>query len=106
MPVVKLIPNEIKAYMTQLDNWSLDSQAPSIYKEWLFKDFKSVIQFLNQLCELADKEDHHPEILTTYTNLRIRLWTHDVDGITEKDFSMASAIDALIATTFKESIVT
>lgn len=87
---------EIEAALSYLDQWSIEPKQQSIYKEWGLKDFKSVVKFLNQVCELADQQDHHPEILTTYTNIRIRLWTHDASGLTEKDFAMAAAIDNLL----------
>lgn len=105
MSVVKLNSDEIKVAINQLDHWLLDHQQTSIYKEWRFDNFKTVIKFLNQICDLADAQDHHPEILTTYTNLRIRLWTHDAGGITQRDFTLASSIDQLITSHFKESIL-
>lgn len=104
MPTPKLSQEEIEVALNQLDEWALDSQKNSIYKEWRFNNFKTVVQFLNQVCELADTQDHHPEILTTYTNLRIRLWTHDADGISHKDFTLASAIDDLITSRFSQSV--
>lgn len=105
MSVIKLNSDEITVAINQLDHWLLDPQQPSIYKEWRFDNFRNVIDFLNQVCDLADKQDHHPEILTTYTNIRIRLLTHDAGGITQKDFSLASNIDYLIASSFKENII-
>ena len=105
MPVLKLNPDEIKVAMAQLDQGSIDFEEPCIFKQWRFRDFKTVIQFFNQVCELADTQDHHPEILTTYTSFRIRLWTHDAGGITQKDFALASAIDRLISSNFEGSII-
>lgn len=98
MSVSKLNSNEIKDAINQLDQWSVDSSQLSIYKEWRFNSFQTVVKFLNEVCTLADEQNHHPEILTTYTNIRIRLWTHDCGGITNRDFQLASAIDHLIAT--------
>jgi 4a-hydroxytetrahydrobiopterin dehydratase len=95
MPVKKLDTDEIKVALKQLDNWSFEPQDQSIFKEWRFASFKMTVDFVNQVCELADQQNHHPEILTTYTNLRIRLWTHDANGITQRDFDLASAIDDL-----------
>ena len=105
MPNLKLNPNEINLLVNKLDNWSYDIKHSSISKEWVFKDFQSVIRFLNQICELAEQQDHHPEILTTYTKLRVRLWTHDASGLTQKDFSLALDIDNLITSSYRGTII-
>ncbi|MEO0047526.1 MAG: putative pterin-4-alpha-carbinolamine dehydratase, partial [Pseudomonadota bacterium] len=91
MPVKKLDTDAIKIALKQLDKWSIEPGDQTIFKEWKFKNFKTTVDFVNQVCQLADQQNHHPEILTTYTNLRIRLWTHDSGGITQKDFDLASA---------------
>jgi 4a-hydroxytetrahydrobiopterin dehydratase len=103
MPVKKLDTDEIKVALKQLDKWSIEPEDQSIFKEWRFASFKTTVDFVNQVCELADQQNHHPEILTTYTNLRIRLWTHDASGITQKDFDLASAIDNLKVSGFAEN---
>lgn len=102
MPVKKLDTDEIKVALKQLDKWSIEPEDQSIFKEWRFAYFKTTVDFVNQVCELADQQNHHPEILTTYTKLRIRLWTHDASGITQKDFDLASAIDNLKVSGFAE----
>jgi 4a-hydroxytetrahydrobiopterin dehydratase len=104
MPVSKLNSDEIKVAINQLDHWLLEPQQPSIYKEWNFNNFRTTINVLDQICELAELQDHHPEILTNYTHLKIRLWTHDAKGLTHKDFTLASAIDQLITSKFYEGI--
>ena len=104
MPASKLNTKDIKISLTELDCWSLEPQDLVIYKEWYFTNFKTVIIFLNQVFELADAQDHHPEVLTTHTYIKIRLRTHDSGGITQKDFTLASAIDRLISSGFDESI--
>jgi 4a-hydroxytetrahydrobiopterin dehydratase len=58
------------------------------------------IAFLVKVSELAEIQNHHPEILSTYTCLRIKLWTHDAQGLTHKDFELAEAIDRLFAQQF------
>jgi 4a-hydroxytetrahydrobiopterin dehydratase len=47
----------------------------------------------NQIAQLAQAQDHHPEVLSSYTQLQVRLWTHDVGGLTDKDFKLAHSID-------------
>lgn len=97
MTTAKLSHDEIKTALNQLDHWQIDPQNSYIYKEWQFNNFKTLVSFINQVFELADAQNHHPEILTTYKSLRIRIWTHDADGITQKDIKLASSIDYLMA---------
>ena len=51
--------------------------------------------FINKVAVIADEMNHHPEWINVYNKLTIRLSTHDVSGITDKDFQLASAIDAI-----------
>ena len=104
MPALKLNTKDIKIALTQLDCWSFEPQDLCIYKEWYFNNFKAVIIFLNQVFELADVQDHHPEVFTTHTYIKIRLRTHDSGGITQKDFTLAHSIDRLIASSFEDYI--
>jgi 4a-hydroxytetrahydrobiopterin dehydratase len=53
---------------------------------------------------LADQQDHHPECLSLYTHIRIRLWTHDAGGLTHKDMTLAKAIDALVTGEFSSKL--
>ncbi len=105
MQNIKLNSTEIELFIQKLDNWLIEPKYAYISKEWQFKDFKSVLRFIDEVGKLAESQNHHPEILTTYTKLRIRLWTHDASGITQKDFDLALAIDMLIASSFKEFII-
>jgi 4a-hydroxytetrahydrobiopterin dehydratase len=50
--------------------------------------------------EIAESQNHHPEFLSTYTKVQIRLVTHDADGLTHKDFELALAIDQLVQRDF------
>jgi len=95
MPINKLNQNEIASAIAKLDSWDLEPSQPYISKEFRFNDFSSLVKFLNQVLELADRHDHHPEIVTVYTYLIIRLWTHDAGGLTQKDFRLASEIDQI-----------
>jgi 4a-hydroxytetrahydrobiopterin dehydratase len=55
---------------------------------------------LVKVSELAEIQNHHPEITSAYTRIRIKLWTHDANGLTNKDFELAQAIDKLVAQEF------
>ncbi|MFM1949083.1 MAG: putative pterin-4-alpha-carbinolamine dehydratase [Pseudomonadota bacterium] len=100
MTIDKLSEEAIKAGMNRLHQWDYNAVESCIAKEWRFKDFKMAIAFLVKVSELAEIQNHHPEILSTYTCLRIKLWTHDAQGLTHKDFELAEAIDCLFAQQF------
>lgn len=92
-----MTPDEayIDRQLQRLPGWALDTAPPSIHKAWTFERFEAAVSFFNQVAQLAITHDHHPEIWSSYTRLRIRLWTHDAAGLTDKDFALAEAIDRL-----------
>jgi len=61
-------------------------------------DFMSVIDLVLRISEIAEEQNHHPDLLIHgYKNLTITLTTHDSEGVTEKDYALAQAIDELLA---------
>ena len=84
---------DIAHEMTSLDGWSLDQDKPCIHKEWVFDSFPTAMAFFAAVGVLAESADHHPECLSSFTHFRIRLWTHDAQGLTMKDFQLARQID-------------
>lgn len=64
-------------------------------KEYSFKNFQDALAFTNAVGAIAEKEGHHPDILLSYGKVKIDLWTHKIDGLTESDFILAAKIEAL-----------
>ncbi len=64
-------------------------------KEYDFEDFISALAFAVKVGELAEENQHHPTIVLSYGEVRILLWTHKSEGLTESDFILASKIDLL-----------
>jgi 4a-hydroxytetrahydrobiopterin dehydratase len=97
----KLQPAQVQLAMTTLTGWALDSHAqhhtPCLSKSWTLPSFEAAVARFNQIAQLAQVQDHHPEVLSSYTQLQVRIWTHDVAGLTHKDFALARAIDQLSA---------
>lgn len=98
----RLNSTEINSELKQLHLWTLDTDGLNIYKAWKFVSFKNAMTFLSKVGDLAEQQDHHPEFLATYTNVRIRLTTHDAQGLTHKDFALARGIDQLISHAFSD----
>lgn len=59
-------------------------------------DFAAALDLANRMGEIAEAEGHHPEICLTWGRLKVRLWTHVIDGLSENDFILAAKIDRLV----------
>ncbi len=66
-----------------------------LMREFDFDDFRQALAFVNKVGELAEAEDHHPDVYLSYGKVRIELWTHKIGGLHENDFVLAAKIDGL-----------
>ena len=64
-------------------------------KGFAFKNFREALAFTNKVGELAEEQGHHPDIYLAWGRVKITIWTHKIDGLTESDFIMAAKIDQL-----------
>ena len=64
-------------------------------KEYPFKDFVSALAFVNKVGAEAEAQGHHPDVYLAWGTVRITIWTHKIDGLTESDFVLAARIDRL-----------
>ena len=62
-------------------------------KEYLFKNFKEALDFTIKVGELAENQDHHPDIFLTWGKVKVTIWTHKINGLTESDFIFAAKTD-------------
>lgn len=94
--VEKLSADQSARLLAQVPQWQLDESANSIERKFRFKNFMEVIQFINRIAELAEAEQHHPDLhLTGYRNLKVVLSTHAIGGLSDNDFIVAAKIDAI-----------
>lgn len=70
-------------------------QNNSLIREFKFPDFSSALLFVNQVGELAEAANHHPDIELGWGRAKIALTTHSEGGVTQKDRDLAKDIDAL-----------
>ena len=102
MPLTR---NEAEEYLKQISGWGLvldknpkPEQArfrARISKEYKFKDFIGAINFVNAVAEIANEEDHHPDIHVYYNKVTLDLWTHAIGSLSENDFIVAAKVDAM-----------
>ena len=82
--------------LKNIDGWQLTEDHKMIYREFILQDFMAAIDLIDRIALIAEDEKHHPDIhLTQYRNLRVALTTHDVGGLSQKDFTVALKIKDL-----------
>ena len=91
MPV--LSEGEIEERLKSLQGWEM--KGGEITKIYNHKDFIDAISFVNKVAILAEKANHHPDILIKYNRVTLTVSTHDEGGITDRDFSLAKKIDGV-----------
>jgi 4a-hydroxytetrahydrobiopterin dehydratase len=64
-------------------------------KEYAFGNFREGLQFTNKVGELAEAQGHHPDIYLAWGKVKLTIWTHKIDGLTESDFIFAAKADSL-----------
>ncbi|MBI1327138.1 MAG: 4a-hydroxytetrahydrobiopterin dehydratase [Alphaproteobacteria bacterium] len=75
------------------EKWELSESGKAISRSFKFRDFNEAWGFMSRVALLAEKADHHPEWKNVYNKVDITLTTHDAGGLTEKDISLAQAIN-------------
>lgn len=87
---------ELQAYHQRLGgDWTLVDEH-HLEKEFGFSDFLGALAFTNRVGGLAEDEGHHPDIYLAWGKVRITLWTHQIDGLSESDFVLAAKLDRLV----------
>lgn len=87
--------NAIKSALAGLDGWTHDSEK-AISKSFKFRNFSQAFGFMTRVALAAEKADHHPDWSNSYNTVDITLSSHDAGGLTQKDFDLAKAIEALV----------
>ncbi len=64
-------------------------------KEYRFKNFREALSFTNRVGEVAEAQGHHPDLYLAWGRVRVTLWTHKIDGLTESDFVFAAKTERL-----------
>ncbi len=91
-----LTPAQIAPLLAQLEGWTVESNK-KLEKSYRFKNFLQAVEFVNALTQVAEQEGHHPDLYVRWGEVRVYLWTHKIDGLTESDFFMAAKIDRVYA---------
>ncbi|MEP6709052.1 MAG: 4a-hydroxytetrahydrobiopterin dehydratase [Verrucomicrobiota bacterium] len=85
--------DQLKTRLKKIPEWELEKK--HLERTFEFDDFSESIDFVNGVAEVAEEEQHHPDIDIRYNKVRLILSTHSKGGITELDFELAERIDTL-----------
>ena len=91
--IEKLSESSVANKLSKLSEWQLKDE--KLFKKFQFSDFAEAFSFMTRVAIIAEKADHHPEWFNVYNRVEIYLTTHDANGISERDFSLAAKIDKM-----------
>ena len=89
----KLSEAEIHERLPDARGW--ERHGDMLVRTWQFPSFRRAIEFVNHVSALIEKTDHYPDIHVSFRNVRVEMSTHDVGGLTERDFTLISQINTL-----------
>jgi 4a-hydroxytetrahydrobiopterin dehydratase len=92
--VPPLPPDQVRGYLAQIPDWEARENR-RIFREYRFRDFRTALEFTNQVGRLAEDLGHHPDLHLSWGKVGVEIWTHKIDGLTESDFILAAKIDRL-----------
>jgi 4a-hydroxytetrahydrobiopterin dehydratase len=90
-----LAGDDLRALLDQLGGGWHVIDAHHLEKEFRFEDFREALAFTNRVGELAERQGHHPDLHLAWGRVRVVIWTHTVDGLTESDFVFAAKTEDL-----------
>jgi 4a-hydroxytetrahydrobiopterin dehydratase len=89
----KATETEINAALADLEGWKVCEG--KLHREFKFDDFSEAWGFMSRVALLAEQQVHHPEWSNVWNRVVVDLSTHDVGGISQKDFELAAGISKL-----------
>jgi 4a-hydroxytetrahydrobiopterin dehydratase len=91
-----LTPEQAQSYMAQVSGWSLIDNATKIERTFKLKNFAEAMRLAQKVGELAEEEDHHPEITFGWGYCKVLFYTHKIKGLHENDFIIAAKVNQLV----------
>jgi 4a-hydroxytetrahydrobiopterin dehydratase len=93
--------DEAQSRLTELNSsepaqkqpWAVTADNRSLKKGYKLKDFVEAVDFVNRIKDVAEAENHHPDLEVGYGKVVVRLTTHAIGGLSDNDFILAAKID-------------
>ncbi len=89
----KLTDEEVRQALARAPNWAL--RDGKLHRDFKFADFSQAFAFMTRVALAAEKANHHPDWSNSWNMVSIDLSSHDVKGLSRRDFDLAAAIDTL-----------
>lgn len=86
--------DEVRRLLGKLEGWAVPDGS-HLEKTFRFRDFAGALAFVNRIGEVAERENHHPDLHLGWGRVRVELRTHKIKGLSENDFIVAAKIDEL-----------
>jgi len=93
--VKQLTTKQIEKKLSQISEWHLNKKLTEISKQYPFPSYVSGLAFIAKIAVHAELLQHHPTVELSYGKVLVTLSTHDLKGLSEKDFELAKRIDGL-----------
>lgn len=93
----RLSDAERRKFFEAFADWTLLADRDAVRKTFVFADFGAAWGFMSRVALAAEKADHHPEWTNVYNRVEITLTTHDVNGLSERDATLAACIERAAA---------
>ncbi|MGI9038971.1 MAG: 4a-hydroxytetrahydrobiopterin dehydratase [Gemmatimonadota bacterium] len=91
--VPPLDADEAAKLLAELDDGWKVIDTHHLEREYSFDDFAGALAFTNRVGAIAEEQGHHPDIHLAWGSVRLVIWTHKIDGLTESDFILAAKAD-------------
>src|SRR6185295_5431584 len=89
--------SEAEGLRSQVSDWRITERdgVLRIEREFRFKDFRQALDFAVQVGELAEREQHHPDLHVAWGKVVVETWTHKIKGLHQNDFILAAKTDRI-----------
>ena len=91
--LIKASNEQIQAFLTKFTTWSVENS--KLHRDYIFHDFVQAFGFMAEAALIIERSNHHPEWSNVYKNVTVDLTTHEANGITERDFSLAKQLESI-----------
>jgi 4a-hydroxytetrahydrobiopterin dehydratase len=89
-----LSQDEIEKRLKDLPNWKQEDKA--LVRVKTFPEYKDALEFVYQVGQTAERENHHPDIVMNFKRVTVKYWTHTARGISALDFKLAGLVEGLL----------
>lgn len=82
--------------LAAVPDWKLEENGTRLTRRFEFEDFRKAMEFVNRVADVAEEQQHHPDIAIHWNKVDLMLWTHKIGGLHENDFILAAKVDQLL----------